>query len=327
MKRSFLPGMAALLASVTLLLALTGCAKKVTTADANYTTLEGRHSPNARMFVWPDAPDTIQIWTDLGAPGPAAEGEEEVDFQSGSTIFYRTRPGVMHVMLVDATPASGYQVFRKAANGGFELMTDYVLNASRKWLNTAWELYETSDQYPTGYSPATYVGRGLVSGVASAGSPLSNEGLWSAPMPRASIAYTDSINPAPTDSLFRMSWTPVAGAVGYWLHVYQWKSTATLLEKRQSGTPSPIWNGNVKDFFVGFVAAPATSYKLGGPGAEVMAFHAPLRGQEYLVRITAVDADGRIVAYMHGSDEIVLGTGTYERVPLAAQAITPHKPK
>ena len=157
----------------------------MTTADANYTTLEGKPSPNARMFVWPDSPDTIRIWTDLGAPGPAAEGEEEVDYMSDSTIFYRTKPGVMHVMLLDATPASGYQVFRKAANGGFELMTDYVLNASRKWLNTEWELYETSDQTPTGYSPATYVGRGLVSGVASVSSRTRACGRRRCPRPRS----------------------------------------------------------------------------------------------------------------------------------------------
>jgi hypothetical protein len=339
MNRSFMPPRVAKLALPVMLallaLAAAGCGHKINRVVDPHAVVEGRLDTTAVLLVWPDTPVTISVWADSVPVGPAKQGEEESDKDNIiSTFTYaREAPGVLHTMVLDHTNASGYQMFRRSADGGFEAMTDYTLLPSRKWLSTQWELYELTDRHPSTYSPATYLGRGLLSGVVGPNSPMTNEALFAGSLPTATITYQDSLGPA--DSLFRMTWSSVPGAAGYWVHVYQFRNTASNDEVRQSGTPAPIWNGRVKDQFVGYVPAAATpgpfaSYTLGGPGARVLMFTPPIHGQEYLVRVTAVDPNGRVTAFMGGGrfdDKIEQGDGTYNRVSVAATRVTPSKGK
>lgn len=319
--------------------ALAGCSKKITSVDADYTQLEGTPNPDARLFVWRDLPTEIRYFADLGTPGPS-----EVDTLLEVVPAYRSGVGVVQTMLLDGSTASGFEFFRRAANGGFQPMRDYVVTAPRKWLDSHWELYELADTSPSSYTPATYMARGLIAGATTQASPLTNAAELASPATN-NLVYTGDLFGG-NDSLFTMSWNSVPGASGYWIHVYQFRSDATNDEIIASGTPSPIWNGKVRDQFVGYVAAPATSYRLGSPGARVLTFTPPLFGQEYLVRITAVGPTGQVMAYIGtdlsnirydvntntiqgaagGGFKVVQESGRWKIFPLGAAVVTPTKP-
>lgn len=280
------------LAALALPAALAGCSKKITSADAGYTQLEGTPDPSAQLMVWPDLPNEVRYYADLGTPGPS-----EADTLLGTELVYRSGPGAVQSMLMDGGNSSGFEFFRRSSNGGFEPMRDYVVNSPRKWLDSQWELYELTDAHPSGYAPPTYMARGLLAGATTKNSPLTNPAQLAGATTR-SLVYSGNLFPARSDTNFTMSWGAVPGAAGYWVHVYQFRSDATTNEAISSGTPSPVWNGKVRDQFVGYVTAPLTTYKLGtnDPGVRVLTYKPPISGQVYLVRVSAVDANGQVVA-------------------------------
>src|SRR5512135_3334899 len=98
MLRFFTPRRLALLAlaALALPLALAGCGKQVTSADATYTSLEGTANADARLIVWPDQPNTVWIWKDEGQPGPT-----EGDVLQSTEHVYRSGPGNYQAMLLD----------------------------------------------------------------------------------------------------------------------------------------------------------------------------------------------------------------------------------
>lgn len=293
MTRFFTPRvlLALALAALALPVALAGCSRKLTSVDADYTQLEGRPDPNAQLMVWPDVPTKVYYYADLGTPGPS-----DADTLLEVVEVYRTGAGALQTMLLDGGQASGFEFFRRAPNGGYQPMRDYVVNAPRKWLDSHWELYELTDYQPSGFSPPTYLARGLLAGSTTANSPLTNDARLTSGT-TASLVYTGALFPSRSDTNFTMAWGAVSGAAGYWLHVYQYRPDATNDELVASATPSPVWNGKVRDQFVGYVAAPATSYKLGTPGALVLTYKPPISGQVYMARVTAVDAQGQVIAY------------------------------
>lgn len=324
------------LAALALPAVLAGCAKKITSVDAAYTQLEGIPDPNAQLMVWPDKPTFVHYYADLGTPGPS-----EADTLLEIVPVYRNGPGAVQTMLLDGGNGSGFEFFRRAANGGYEPMRDYIVNSPRKWLDSHWELYELTDSSPSGFTPATYVARGLLAGSTTANSPLTNPARLTATTTNT-LVYTGQAFPARADSNFTMSWGAVAGATGYWMHVYQFRPNALNAEYIASGTPRPVWNGLVRDQFVGYIDAPATSYKLGTAGARVLTYTPPISGQVYLVRITAVDAQGQVIAWIGtdlddirvdaeghvqgatgGSFMVSQEEGRWKVFPLGAKAVNP----
>jgi hypothetical protein len=310
--RSPLRRIAALAAVVVVALALAGCTKKVTVVDAGYTAPEGSFSADARLIVYPDLAITVENWLDRLPEGPSEEDSLT------STDQLAVAPGTLHGVIVDGTPATAYQVLRREGNGGFAQLNDYLLTPTVRFLDSEWEIYTFHDARPSGFNPPSYVGRGVVSGEVTAQSPLTNlaEEAGSA-VP--ALTYTGST--APPDSNIPMSWDAVPGAVGYWIQIYQFRggSQEQLLEAQ----PSPFVTSQARNFFVGYVAAPATSYQLGQPGALVLARKPLLRSVEYLVRITAVDANGNLLAYTYGDWEYLRAVGTYQRYRVGAVRVIP----
>jgi hypothetical protein len=315
MNRTFPPRGFALVALLALAAAVVaaGCAKKMTSVDPGFTKLEGVPDNRAIIMVYPEQSYAASVWQDKGDKGvdlPGSVGENG-DVRIDTTLARNT--GVLRVLLLDGTNASGFELYRTATNGGLQRIGDFLVGANRKWLDTHWEAYV-----------ASFVARGLLSGVAGPSSPVSAPTTPSTAMFTPNIAYLDSLTPS--DSLFRMSWSPVPGAAGYWLQVYTFSPRATLEEQRRSGQPSPIWNGNVTNNLVAYVTG-ATTYKLGAPGALVLTFTPPVRNRQYRVRVTAVDATGRVIGYLKSrdflDDGIAVGDSTYVRVPLASVTVNP----
>lgn len=310
------------------LVTVAGCSRKVTETDADYTQVEGTPSASARLMVWPDAPTRIFTLADGGTPGTEGSLAED-DYVIATEDRYVTGPGAIQSSLLDASLATGFHLFRREGNGGFRQLRDFTINPERKWRDSlttsSWEMYSVDDPQPSSFTPATYIGRGLVSGNTTASSPLSNLARVTTTS-LENIRYSDDRQP--TDSLFRMTWTPVSGAAGYWLHVFQYRPDATNGERIRAGSPSPVFNGKTRDYLVAYVPAPANSYKIGErTGAEVLMRRLTIFGQVYQVRVSAVDADGQLIGFSHGDTAIIAGETTYLKYAKGSFDINPSRPQ
>jgi hypothetical protein len=310
-------------------LALAGCTKKVTNFDAGYTAPEGQLSTDARLIVYRDAPVTVHTYTDNVPTGPnlgtGNPGAEDVLL---STEQVYAAPGTLHGLIMDGTPASGYQVLRRESNGGYAQLTDYVLTPVASFLDSQWEAYIFGDALPSGFSPPSYAGRGVVAGTVTPSSPLTNvsELVLTSDIP--DLIYTgktgrlDRPGESP-DSNLTMSWEAVPGAAGYWIQVHQFKgnSEAQLL----AAAAAPLITHDVRNYFVGYVAAPATEYKIGEPGAIVLTRRPLLNKVEYLVRVSAVNERGELIAFSRGDWQYILAVGTYRCYRGGATKVTPRR--
>jgi hypothetical protein len=321
--RSPLRRIAPLAAVILVALALAGCTKKVTSVDAGYTAPEGQLSANARLIVYPDAPVTVYTYTDNAPDGPNPDsgnpGGEDVLL---STEQRYVAPGTLHGLIMDGTPASGYQVLRRESNGAYAQLKDYVLTPVASFLDSQWEAYTFADAQPSGFSPPSYTGRGVVAGTVTPASPLTNRSeLVASDIP--TLTYTGQTTPA--DSNITMSWTAVPGATGYWIQIHQFKggSQAQLL----AAAPAPFLVSDVRNFFVGYVPSPATEYTLGQPGALVLTRRGLLWNVEYLVRISAVNDRGEMIAFSRGDWQYIRATGTYQCYRSGSKKVTPTIPE
>lgn len=280
----------ALTAFALVTLAVAGCTKKVT-VDPGYTMPEGRYQADARMILYPDISIPVEVWRDTVPEGPS-----DTDWLLYSETVTLS-PGSMYGAIMDGTPATAYQVLRRERNGGFSQLSDYLLNPSQRFLDSQWEMYVFQDAHPSGYSPATYVGRGVVAGQVTTSSPLTNLAEQVEPATVQPLIYTGEAFPA--DSNISMSWRAVDDAVGYWIQIYDFKGTTE--ERLLSAQPAPFVTSKIRNMFVGYVAGQAsTSYHIGDPGALVLVQHPLLKGVQYSVRISAVNAQGRMIAFTYG---------------------------
>jgi hypothetical protein len=316
--RSPLRRIAPLAVVILVALAMAGCAKKVTNVDADYTAPEGQLSADARLIVYPDAPVTVHTYTDNMPDGPGANGNPGLEDVLLSTEQVYVAPGTLHGLIMDGTPASGYQVLRRESNGGYAQLKDYVLTPVASFLDSQWEAYIFDDARPSGFSPPSYAGRGVVAGTVTPASPLTNvsELVMRSDVPE--LSYTGAT--APRDTNLTLSWEAVPGAAGYWIQIHQFKggSEAQLL----AAAPAPFIAGNVRNYFVGYVAAPATEYRLGEPGALVLTRRPLLTSVEYLVRISAVNDQGEMIAFSRGDWQYIRAPGTYRCYRVGAKKVS-----
>lgn len=294
-----------------------GCSKKITRVDPGYTNPEGRFSQDARLILYPDVAVNLFEFIDKAPIGP------DPDDSLVSTFPLRLHAaGVIHGLVVDGTDANTYQVLRRESGGGYLPLKDYVLHPAVRWLETHWEVYQFEDPVPAAFSPPTYLGRGLVQGVLSPTSPLTNLAqAGSAGL--ASIRYSGAR--APLDSLFRTSWGPVAGAAGYWVQVFQYVGAPTE-QVIANGLPSPFATGNLVDLNVTYVPAPDTVYKIGTTPTQLFAQKQILTSGAYFVRIAAVDANGCMIGFSYGDLGVAFGATTYVVYSLGAFVLEPKRP-
>ena len=282
------------LLSTALLLSLlaSGCSRKLA-SDPGITMPEGVFSPDAQLVMSPDTGNPIAVYHGTGGGGVA--------YDSTFQVYLRT-PGTTLGMLMDGTASSGFEMLRRQSSGSYAPIKDFLLTPVDRWLPGQWEAYLFYDGSASSYTPPTYIGRGKISGVITPNSPLTNEGvLMSAPI--GTVNYTGT--PFPTDTLLAMSWDRVPGAVRYWMQIFTFRNDVRdISELFPIGTRTPIAVGKVKNYFVGYIDAPATSYKLGDPGARVFTSTPLLHSNQYRLRIAAVSDDGRLLAITDGAPEV-----------------------
>lgn len=306
------------LALAALLIAIAaGCAKKITSVDPSFTTPEGTFSTEARLLIHPDYPTQLFNFTDIAPIGVGPE-DQLIDV----TDRYAHGPGVLDGIIMDGTTASSYQLLRRQPGGGYAPLKDFTLRPTVRWLESQSEVYEFLDTEPfDGFLPATYLGRGLVSGTITPGSPLTNVGLMN-PVSITPIRYSG--NRFPTDSLFTVSWGPIPGATGYWIQVYQYLA-ATPDQKVLSSAPAPLALGQIRDFFIAYVSAPDTSYKLAGPNGQMFARKTILTGSDYNVRVAAVSGEGNLIGFTFGDLDTLRTSTNYSLYARGAVKVSPSR--
>ncbi len=299
---------------------VSGCSKKLTTADASYTMPEGVPASNARLIVYPDLPITIGIWKDktehvgesdlLGTWNPKGPQFPDGDSLVSERTLYTSGAGAIHGVIIDGSAADGFEVLRRESGGGLRALQGFVLQPLRRWLETGEELYQFTDLTPSGYQPASYFGRGLLQNAVRKESPVTNEARLASATVGAITIRSAAIQ---TDSLFTVKWDPVPGAVAYWIHIFEFQPTVTDVERRLAAAPAPIVTAPTRDFLVALLPGSATQYRIGEGATRVMIYQklAFRFGRAYQVRIAAIDSDNRLLAMTLGDSRqevIVLGT-------------------
>ncbi len=271
-----------------------GCSKKLTTVDAGFTTPEGRPDPRARLYVQASPVLPLPIFNDVPPPGP----DPNDTFTFTDSAGFGGPPGSVLGVIIDHTPASSWQVLRREPGGGLKPAFDFLVEPSVRFVEHEWDVTTFLDPAPSGYAPPTYIGRGEVQGAITSASPLTNESaVEDSALQVISIA---------SDSLRTISWNEVPGAVGYYVQVYQFSGGASAALTNAMSLPLAL--ASVRNALV--VYEPADP---GQPPDMLLTryiyppqiTHPPAVKSDYLVRITAVNANGTVIGMTRGDPAFV----------------------
>jgi len=285
-------------AALGLCLLVAACGHKSRLVDPHFVEPEGRASRSSILVTYQNLPNSVFYFRefqpfDQGHPEGPSPGDvlDHVDLViEGDTSWVR---GV----IFDSTAASGYQLFRGESTGGLRQMYDFLLFPSRRWLDTGWEKYSVVDQNPSPTAPHRYLARGVTGGTVTLDAPVSNQALSPAP-----TLYDIPVNFAGSnDSVLVFSWPAVPGAAGYLVHFYRGRHDSRPVDQFLSGAPAPLWDGRSSDLLLAFVPSTGRPCDLGPSQVSYLT----LRGSigvvgEFLLRVSAVDCDGRFLGYTLG---------------------------
>ena len=284
MKRSprSLTALAATLTLAVLALTTAGCARKVATDQLGHLLVP---EPEGTRGTLEQTPSDLVVWPD--APSLVTEG-------AATYPVYRSGPGAIQGLIVDYVQSASYMMFRSegmrdsagvAVRGGYRQFNDFQVQPYKRWVDrdvyvgpqgpvalVPAQGFAFSDPTPSADSLKVYVGRSVIGGQSSRHHPLTNLGQTGNAIAIPELVYTGSI--APADSLIPLSWDPVAGAAGYWVHIYNNFQRLKVKDRTgddviRIGLPAPLARGGdymmVRDLFIGYFPAPVTAYKLGDP--------------------------------------------------------------
>ena len=301
--------LALLATALTVLAALPSCSPKVTALDSDYETVEGTPSPNSQLMLWSDEGVSSYFYEDRDPADP-----DPGDILDATLVIRAYPPGTLRGMVLDSTVADAYQVFRRESGGGFRPFEGFTLLPSRKWLGTQTEAYSFADRSPSSYAPPTYVARGVVDGVATSRSPLSNE-VQLEPGGLRNIAASARWDKEKTGKL-TITWIPVPGVERYLVQVYAFRSDMRSADEQVlSGVPSPLFDGKVTDYFVGVLPShpaivPPDSERVfvdsTGTDIKTILARPVVFGSGLLVRVAGLDAANRLIALTLGDPDPIV---------------------
>ncbi len=281
------------------LAALAGCGALTTDPAPDPSLPEGVTNPNARLVSYRNHGLRVMV------RDYASTNIDSVVLSAQALPGPTTMP---LLLLLDGTTANSFEMFRRVDARRFERTADHALQSQFKYVDVGYEEFFTPDPSPSGYTPSSYVARGLSDGIATHASPLTNEGqLTQTDLIR--IKYNGEL--FPLDSLFTVSWVGVPDAVGYWIHIYE-KPIAGF-ERLVSSYPAPISYLTAADLLIAYREGNnpggSVQFKLGATDMLTLRYRPPLLGHDYLVRISGVDRTGQVIAQTPG-DLDSLGVST-----------------
>jgi hypothetical protein len=267
-------------------LALAGCSKKINTVDPSYVSPEGQPEASAQQIAYPELPVTVYYMKRA-----LATCEDCPDTLISTNPVYPTGPGFINGMIFDGTAASRYQILRRESNGGYAPLYDYSVNPSQRFAQSGWKLFTWQDGRPSGFDPPTYLGRGVVSGVVTPTTPLTNTSSGQA-VDVQDISLT-------TDSLVTITLkAPVAGAVGYVLQVYA-VPNSYVSAAIHNAAPAPYSTQDHRDYLVQWLPV-SEGGTIDYARVKTLSRIPYIPGAPYRMRMSAVDAQGRLVGFSYG---------------------------
>lgn len=313
------------LAWLALLVALTlvalSCAERITNLDPSLQPPlypEGQPS-TAQLMVWPETPVLVFRYRE-GTNSPRGPNNQAIptnppppaDTFLSVREVYAVRPGVVRGMILDDTPAERFQLFRREGPG-FRQLQDFAIRRGHPILDsvvTRADLLEFTDPKPYP-GERQYIGRGVIGDAVTLTSPLTNLARTSRDTVSRTIRFLDwEMGRFNEDSSaiegVSLAWEAVPGAIGYWLQVYRLGSQRGE-EIIASGAAAPLYTGRTQDYLVAYVpSAPVGGVEAfdivdPAPGVRVMVAKRMVF-QQYTVRISAIGADGELIAYTGLSD-------------------------
>jgi hypothetical protein len=312
------------------LLVVAACAKKpVSLTDPALSPPvypEGRPG-NTTLVMYPDTPVPLQLWQDNGDPGESPD-----DVLLETTQIYESGPGAAVGMIADSTDASQYQVYKHQGDGGYVDLFPNTVKPVRTWPYSHYDAYLFVDPSPFAPPAREYIGRGVVDGLVTTDAPLTNVSDMSQLNVPGTLRYLGRVFPDTTmDSLVFLKWQAVPGAAGYWISMYGFPPAflpqSGLLH---NALPHPILTEHLPEYFVAYIPAPTTSYKLGDPlptGGRLLNYGRIIVTQNsYAVRIVAVDGNGQMLDFTGSTGAFVvqgIAPGLYYRFPLDAVLVFP----
>jgi hypothetical protein len=298
-------------AFIALVAGLYSCAPKITKVDTRYSMPEGVVSSDASLLLWYDQPTTVAIYADVAPADP-----DPNDVLMRTETYQRYDAQTLHGLIIDRTQADAFQLFRREPGGGVRQFANYAATRTRAWLASQYEAYHFIDPSPSGYSPPTYVCRGVVEGVVNATSPLTNvatpalSGIANISSRAVWWNNTDiTRGPVFRSPKIKLKWDAVPGAARYLLQVYEFRSDLRSEQERiLSGTPAPIYDGQSTDIYFGYLPGNIDFLFIGdSTRTDLTTIQArPLAsGSQYVARLTAFDASDRIIGFSLGEPNIV----------------------
>lgn len=257
------------------LFALTGCAEKVTTPDAGFSTLEGVATDQMVLVGYQQPALSEAHWLQ-----GTNSGDEP--FFSYSLPMSPDSTGKLFGAVFDHTVADGLQLYRNQDGAGLVPVYDYSLRPFMKDLPNLRDIFLFQDPNAAGVDVRWTV-RGSLSGRVSHESPVSNEA-------RASGAFDQTMVEASAhrfrDSLGTFSWAPEPRAAFYVVDVMDYQEiSANRSSAAKCQLPSPIYPDPTVSQTV--VVTDSTNVKF------------DLRGQRFpkrfLVRVSAFDSNFHLV--------------------------------
>ena len=292
-----------------------GCEKRPTGYDPNPNSPEGVPAADARLLSYRNSALRVLV---------RDYASTNIDSVAVGAQAFAGPSSMPLLLLLDGTPANSFELYRRSGSGKFDRTTDYALQSVFKFVIAGYEMFFSTYPAPGSYAPPSYLARGLVDGVASHQSPLSNESRLTAPdlLP---ILYNGDLQPL--DSLFVVSWVGVPGAVGYWVHIYEKPIPGG--QRLVSSLPSPIAYVTAADEFLGYRPGNnpggSVQFRLGDTSLLTLRYTPPLIGHDYLVRVSGVNADGQVIAQTRGNLDSLALSG--DLAFLAPPSYSPEKTK
>jgi hypothetical protein len=307
------------LAALIAIAVLSGCSKKITAVDASRTTIEGQPGTQAQLVVYPNLASFVLVFEDFAPSGPGPE-DAFVDLVWGRD----GEEGTIRGLIADRSAADAFEIFRSESNGGLRSIKDYPVQPATRYFDTSSSLYTFLDDDPARPSPASYQARGLMPGVAaSENSPLTNTATTGDTIV-ADLPLTVLAPNAFVDSAWTTRWTAVPGAAGYWFQVYQFRSDLRTFEEQFLSTvPAPVYVGKSRDLYLAYLPASVTQYRIGETTGQIFTRKLTHYGQAYFMRVSAVDANGRLIAFSYGDAGLLPVDNGYLIYPLGAAFVVP----
>jgi hypothetical protein len=144
------------------------------------------------------------------------------------------------------------------------------------------------DQRPSPFNPPTYVGRGVVGGHITLQSPVTNPAIATAD----TIANLDAV----LDTSGTLMWASVPGAAHYFVQIFR-SITGDGYAALYNSAPSPLATKDHRDALDAWIPCAAD----GTPQTPVVLQWIPMVPYWlYFMRMSAEDAEGRLLAYTYG---------------------------